>query len=155
MVGQKLKENGQKLDTEYLKSPSSFVSSSFGDSCMESDDDSYESGPVGEVAVDTVARLGQRIMAIILGNLCTLAICLLFYLNYVLFESYLLVFLYAFLASEALWDTKQNLVTWLREMSDPDRPISIREEINNRFMSVNRNNSNRTQSWVEVSSLYK
>jgi len=119
---------------------------------MESDDDSYESGPVGEVAVDTVARLGQRIMAIILGNLCTLAICLLFYLNYVLFESYLLVFLYAFLASEALWDTKQNLVTWLREMSDPDRPISIREEINNRFMSVNRNNSNRTQSWVEVSS---
>ena len=74
--------------------------------------------------------LGQRIMATTVGNIATVIICGLVYWNYVLFESYVGVFLYAFLVSEALWDTKCMLVGWLKRVNDEENDnISLRAEL--------------------------
>jgi len=69
---------------------------------------------------DVVRRQKDRVISIILGNLFTLGIVGLIYFNFVLFESYIGVFLYAFLASEALWDTKKAIVETLAYLNDTE-----------------------------------
>ncbi len=63
-------------------------------------------------------EIRERVISLVLGNIFTVTILGLFYLNFVLFESYIMVFLYSFLASEALWDTKKSIVDFLERIND-------------------------------------
>uniref|UniRef100_A0A7S2RV65 Transmembrane protein n=1 Tax=Mucochytrium quahogii TaxID=96639 RepID=A0A7S2RV65_9STRA len=85
-----------------------------------SDDDCTEDGQSVYDSCDADSRLTERILSLLAGNLFTICVVGLCYFNYVLFESYLGVFMYAFLASEALWDTKKTIVGWLVLLNDRD-----------------------------------
>ena len=47
------------------------------------------------------------------ANLATMLLAAILYFNYVLFYSYSSIMIYAYLLSEALWDTKCTLVAWI------------------------------------------
>ena len=56
------------------------------------------------------------------ANLATILLAFLLYYNYVLFQSYLSIILYAYLMSEALWDTKCSLVAFLEYINSDEVP---------------------------------
>lgn len=51
-------------------------------------------------------------------NVLSLLLALLLYYNYILFSSYLGVMVYAYLLSEALWDSKCTMVSWIEYVNN-------------------------------------
>ncbi|CAK9023557.1 Transmembrane protein 245 (Protein CG-2), partial [Durusdinium trenchii] len=102
------------------------------------------------VAEDTLQRRQKdRVISIILGNLFTLGILGVFYFNYVLFESYIGVFLYSFLVSEALWDSKKYLVDVLVYINDSCE-VSPRWVLTRFYENILESISNYTSVWVPL-----
>ncbi|KAJ0397205.1 hypothetical protein P43SY_004860 [Pythium insidiosum] len=62
----------------------------------------------------------EAILAQVIGNLSTALIILIFYFNFLLFESYLRLIVWAILFSQALRQAKKNVISVLKYLSDDE-----------------------------------
>ncbi|GLD93199.1 hypothetical protein PINS_up001791 [Pythium insidiosum] len=65
----------------------------------------------------------EAILAQVIGNLSTALIILIFYFNFLLFESYLRLIVWAILFSQALRQAKKNVISVLKYLSDDEEVI--------------------------------